>query len=47
MITATGSSRGAILAVVAFFIVGGALLYFVRVDEGQAAARAAEAAEAA
>ena len=47
VITATGSSRGAILAVVAFFIVGGALLYFVKVDEGQAAARAAEAAEAA
>ena len=46
VITATGSSRGAILAVVAFFIVGGALLYFVKVDEGQAAARAAEAAEA-
>lgn len=39
----TGSSRGAILAVVGFFIVGGALLYFVKVPEGQAAAREAEA----
>ena len=41
-ITATGSSRGAILAVIGFFVVGGALLYFVKVPEGQAAARAAE-----
>lgn len=44
VITVSGSSRSAILAVVAFFVVGGALLHFVRVDEGQATARAAEAA---
>ena len=46
-IGATGSSRAAILAVVGFFIVGGFLLHFVKVEQGQAAARAAEAAEAA
>jgi len=40
----TGSSRLAILAIVAFFVVGGALLHFVDVEEGQRAARAAEAA---
>ncbi len=40
----TGSSRIAILAIVAFFVVGGALLHFVDVEEGQRAARAAEAA---
>ena len=46
-IGATGSSRAAILAVVGFFIVGGFLLHFVKVEQGQAAARAAETAEAA
>ena len=34
---AVGSSRGAILAIIAFFAVGRALLYFVDVDEGQQA----------
>jgi UMF1 family MFS transporter len=43
MVEGTGSSRNAILAVVAFFIVGGALLAFVDVDEGRRAARLAEA----
>ncbi len=42
VIGATGSSRAAILAIVAFFVVGGALLHFVDVEEGQRAARAAE-----
>jgi UMF1 family MFS transporter len=37
----TGSSRNAILSVIAFFIVGAALLAMVDVKEGQAAARAA------
>jgi len=41
--TATGSSRTAILAVAAFFVVGGALLVRVNVAEGQRAAREAEA----
>jgi UMF1 family MFS transporter len=44
VIGATGSSRQAILAVAAFFIVGGALLHFVDVPEGQREARAAEGA---
>jgi UMF1 family MFS transporter len=35
----TGSSRTAILGVVLFFVVGGALLMRVDVEEGQAAAR--------
>lgn len=47
MIAATGSSRGAILALDAFFIAGGALLLFVNVDEGRRVAREAEAREAA
>lgn len=38
---ATGSSRTAILTLVAFFAVGGALLYWVDVEEGQRAARSA------
>ncbi|MGH7966681.1 MAG: MFS transporter [Candidatus Binatia bacterium] len=42
MILATGSSRNALLAVVVFFIVGGTLLAFVNVAEGQRAARAGE-----
>jgi MFS transporter, UMF1 family len=40
----SGSSRNAILSVIAFFAVGGVLLYMVNVEEGQRAARAAEAA---
>ncbi len=44
VIGVTGSSRAAILAVVVFFFVGGALLHFVDVDKGQREARAAEAA---
>ncbi len=36
------SSRSAILAIIAFFAVGGALLYFVDVAEGQRLARAEE-----
>lgn len=43
VIEATGSSRGAILAVMAFFIVGGGLLSRVDVAEGQRVAREAEA----
>jgi MFS transporter, UMF1 family len=39
----TGHSRGAILAVIAFFVVGGLLLACVNVAEGQQAARAEEA----
>jgi UMF1 family MFS transporter len=38
-ITLTGSSRNAILSVIAFFVIGGTLLYFVNVEEGQQAAR--------
>lgn len=36
---ATGSSRGAILAIISFFVIGGALLAMVDVAEGQALAR--------
>jgi MFS transporter, UMF1 family len=39
----SGSGRAAILAVAVFFIVGGAILTFVNVEQGRAAARAAEA----
>jgi UMF1 family MFS transporter len=42
-ITLTGTSRNAILAVIAFFIAGAAVLYFVDVNAGQAEARIAEA----
>lgn len=42
-IAATGSSRNAILSVLAFFVVGGLLLAAVDVQEGQHAARAADA----
>jgi UMF1 family MFS transporter len=45
VIEATGSSRGAILAVMVFFIVGGALLSRVDLEAGRQAARAAEAAQ--
>jgi len=44
VIALTGSSRGAILSIVAFFVVGGVLLHFVDVEAGQREARAAEAA---
>jgi MFS transporter, UMF1 family len=43
MVEATGQSRNAILAVLGFFIIGGALLAFVKVDDGRQAARKAEA----
>jgi UMF1 family MFS transporter len=43
ILAATGSSRNAILSVIVFFIIGGALLAFVDVEEGRRAARAAEA----
>jgi len=43
LVQATGSSRKAILAVMAFFLVGGALLAFVDVEKGRLAAREAEA----
>jgi UMF1 family MFS transporter len=39
--TATGSGRGAILSVIAFFVVGGALLALVNVSEGQRLAQEA------
>lgn len=42
MIALTGSSRSAILSVILFFVVGGALLALVNVDEGRARAREAE-----
>lgn len=44
VISATGSMRPAILSVITFFIVGALLLYFVDEEEGQRAAREAEAA---
>jgi MFS transporter, UMF1 family len=43
-ITISGSSRNAILSVIAFFIVGAVILKFVNVEEGQRIAREAEAA---
>jgi UMF1 family MFS transporter len=43
MISATGSSRSAILSIIIFFLAGGILLAFVDVKEGQRAAREAEA----
>jgi MFS transporter, UMF1 family len=43
-ITMTGSSRNAILSVISFFIIGAIILRFVNVEEGQRAAREAEAA---
>jgi MFS transporter, UMF1 family len=43
MVQATGESRNAILAVLGFFVVGGALLAFVDVDAGRRVARKAEA----
>lgn len=43
-ITLAGSSRAAVLSVIAFFAVGGLLLLLVDVEEGQRAAREAESA---
>jgi UMF1 family MFS transporter len=43
MILVTGSSRGAILSIIAFFVIGGGLLATVDVDEGRRVARNAEA----
>ena len=43
MVDATGQSRNAMLAVLGFFVVGGAVLVFVDVDSGRRAARQAEA----
>jgi UMF1 family MFS transporter len=43
VIARSGSGRSAILAVAVFFIVGGAILAFVNVENGRRAARAAEA----
>ena len=40
----SGTSRNAILSVLAFFVIGGALLTLVDVDEGRRAAREAESA---
>ena len=45
MILLTGSSRGAILSLVVFFVIGGVLLSKVDVDEGRRVARESEAAE--
>jgi UMF1 family MFS transporter len=42
IIRATGTMRPAILAVISFFVIGGLLLYFVNVEEGQRFAREAE-----
>ena len=39
----SGTSRNAILSVLAFFVIGGLMLTVVDVDEGRRAARAAEA----
>jgi UMF1 family MFS transporter len=41
-IAATGSSRGAVLSVLGFFVAGAAVLAFVNVEEGERAARHAE-----
>jgi MFS transporter, UMF1 family len=43
VIERSGSGRAAILAVAVFFVVGAAILTFVNVERGRAAARAAEA----
>ena len=42
MVDATGQSRNAMLAVLGFFVIGGAILTFVDVDAGRRAARQAE-----
>ena len=43
MILVTGSSRGAILSIIAFFVIGGGLLAKVDVEEGRRVAQKAEA----
>jgi UMF1 family MFS transporter len=42
-IAVTGSSRVAVLSVIAFFVIGAALLLGVDVEQGRREARAAEA----
>ena len=42
MVDATGQSRNAMMAVLGFFVIGGAILTFVDVDAGRRAARQAE-----
>ncbi len=44
VVATTGSSRGAILSIIVFFVLGGILLAFVDVSAGQRAAREAERA---
>jgi UMF1 family MFS transporter len=43
LVAVGGSSRNAILSVIAFFVIGGIILAFVNVSDGQRLARAAEA----
>ena len=43
VVARSGTSRNAILSVIAFFVIGAAILAFVNVDEGRRGARAAEA----
>ena len=43
MILITGSSRGAILSIITFFVIGAVLLAMVDVEEGRRVAREAEA----
>ena len=43
VVATTGDSRVAIVMVIVFFVVGATILHFVDVDEGQAAARRADA----
>ena len=43
LVAVGGSSRNAILSIIAFFVIGGIILAFVNVTEGQRLARAAEA----
>jgi hypothetical protein len=43
MVRTTGSSQNAILGIILFFVVGGILLAFVDVEQGQHQARSAEA----
>ncbi len=43
LVAVGGSSRNAILSVIAFFVIGGVILAFVNVSEGQKLARLAEA----
>lgn len=42
IVETTGSSRSAVLSVVVFILVGGALLFFVNIEDGQRVAREAE-----